>query len=433
MVGHRMAELVRDPVSREGAGFAMMLAVAALALLLSACDPQDPPSLESPDTTLVVSSDPALKSRVAELLPELVEKAGMDLVRPVRVERRSRRQLEGYLMAKLDQELPPERARNMSRSYALLGLVDPGLDLRELFLSVYSEQVAGFYDPDSTALFVMDDMPVELLEPILIHELVHAVQDQTVSLDSLTAQGRGNDRQAAAQAAIEGHATLVMLEYMLEKLQGRPVDLSTLPDVSQVLGPALEGMGGQYPALASAPVIVQESLLFPYLKGASFVAELWQARPGRPAPFDRYLPQSTQQILDPSRLLGPEPHWPTELDVLPDDGYRVRYQNTLGQMETGVLLEEHLGPGSRALAQGWGGDRYLLLEDPSGGEVLLWLSVWDSETEQDRFAAGLEGALHRFPAPTVLRKAEILGRPGVIFQAGTLSELSFQVREGAPR
>jgi hypothetical protein len=411
----------------------MMLAVAALALLLSACDPRAPASLQEPDTTLVVSSDPALRSRVAELLPALVEKAGMELVRPVRVERRSRQQLEGYLNAKLDQELPLERARNMGRSYALLGLVDPELDLRELFLSVYSEQVAGFYDPDSTALFVMDDMPVELLEPILIHELVHAVQDQTVSLDSLTAQGRGNDRQAAAQAAIEGHATLVMLEYMLEKLQGRPVDLSTLPDVSQVLGPALEGMGGQYPALASAPVVVQESLLFPYLKGASFVAELWKARPGRPAPFGGYLPQSTEQVLDPSRILGPEPDWPTELEVVPGAGFEVLYQNTLGQMETGILLEEHLGPGSRILAQGWDGDRHLLLRDPGGEEVLLWVGVWDSEGERDRFVDGLGGALHRFPAPAVLRRAEVLGRPGAVLQVGPPLELSFEVREGAPR
>jgi hypothetical protein len=408
----------------------MILAVAALALLLSACDPQAPAYLQEPDTTLVVSSDPALRSRVAELLPDLVEKAGMELVRPVRVERRSRRQLEGYLMAKLDQELPPERARNMGRSYALLGLVDSDLDLRELFLSVYSEQVAGFYDPDSTALFVMDDMPVELLEPILIHELVHAVQDQTVNLDSLTAQARGNDRQAAAQAAIEGHATLVMLEYMLENLQGRPVDLSTVPDVSQVLAPALEGMGGQFPALASAPAIVRESLLFPYLQGASFVAELWKARPGRPAPFGRYLPQSTEQILDPSRLLGPEPDWPTELELVPGNGFEVLYQNTLGQMETGILLEEHLGPGSRILAQGWDGDRYLLLRDSSGEEVLLWASVWDSETERDRFADGLGGALHRFPAPAVLRKADVLGRPGVILQVGAPAELAYQVREG---
>ena len=117
---------------------------------------------------------------------------------------------------------PAEEAAHLTRTYSLVGLVDEDLDLRELLVSVYQEQVAGFYDPDSTALFVMDDMPAEtMLESVLIHELVHAVQDQTANLDSLTAEERGNDRQAAAQSAIEGHATLIMLEYMLEQMQGR--------------------------------------------------------------------------------------------------------------------------------------------------------------------------------------------------------------------
>jgi hypothetical protein len=411
----------------------MMLAAAALALVLAACGPQVPGMTVAPDTTLVISSDPALGIRVAELLPVLARKAGMDLVSPVRVERRSREELEGYLHFKLDQELPPERARHMSRSYALLGLMDPDLDLRGLLLSVYAEQVAGFYDPDSSALFVMDDMPVELLESILVHELVHAVQDQTASLDSLTSRERGNDRQTAAQAAIEGHATLVMLEYMAEQLRGEPVDLSALPDLSQALGPALEGMRAQYPALASAPAIVQESLLFPYLRGASFVAALWEARPGRPAPFGEHLPQSTEQILDPARALGPEPDWPTELEVAPGDGFEVLYQNTLGQMETEILLEESLGQGARALARGWGGDRYLLLRNARGEEGLVWVSVWDSEEERNLFVEGLLPALDRLPAQGTLREAEVLGRPGAILQVGTLGELSLEIREGPRR
>ncbi len=405
----------------------LMAAVLALALALSACGPR------APDTSLVISSDPVLGKRVAELLPVLAEKAGMELVRPVRVERRSRGELEGYLHYKLDKELPPERARHMSRSYALLGLMDPEMDLRGLLLSVYSEQVAGFYDPDSSALFVLDDMPMELLEPILIHELVHAVQDQTANLDSLTSPERGNDRQAAAQAAIEGHATLVMLEYMAEQIQGRPVDLSVLPDLSQVLEPALEGVGAQYPALASAPAIIQESLLFPYLKGAAFVAALWEARPGRPPPFQQFLPQSTKQVLDPQRILGPDPDWPTELEVVPPAGLEVLYENTLGQKETKVLLEEGLGVGWRVLARGWSGDRFLLLRDPGGEDGLVWVSVWDSKEERDRFVEGLRLALQRFPAPGTLREEEVVGRPGAILQVGRLPELSLEIREGPPR
>jgi hypothetical protein len=404
------------------------LAAGALALLLSAC------GSEPPDTTFVISSDPALRTRVAELLPALADRAGMELTRPIRAERRTREELESYLRYKLDQELPPAEAEVRTRSYALLGMVPQELDLRGLLLSVYTEQVAGFYDPDSTALFVMDDMAVELLETVLVHELVHAVQDQTVDLDSLTAKERGNDRQVAAQSAIEGHATLVMLEHMAEGLRGEPVDLSSLPDFSQSIRPALEAMRDQYPVLASAPSIIQESLLFPYVEGASFVASSWQASGGRPPPFWDLLPQSTEQVLNPDRAAPHEVDAPTELLLSPGEAVEVAYENTLGQMEVGVFLETLLGDGHRGLAQGWDGDRFLLLKVP-GNETdgLVWASVWDSEGQRDAFVSALQGGLGQLPLPATLVEADVLGRPGALLRIGLGEGVEVEISEGTPR
>ena len=405
----------------------MIVATAALAFALSACG--------SPlqDTTFVVSSDPDLRARVAELLPDLAARAGMELVRPIRAERRTREELETYLLFKLDQELPPEEARNLTKTYSLIGLVDEDLDLRELLVSVYKEQVAGFYDPDSTALFVMDDMPPEMLETVLVHELVHAVQDQTANLDSLTAEVRGNDRQAAAQSAIEGHATLIMFEYMAEQMGGQPFDITELPDFSQMLAPALEAMRSQYPALAAAPTIIQEDLLFPYLRGAAFVAELWERKEGRPPPFGSDLPQSTEQILHPTRAFGVEPDMPTDLEVTPGPGFEILYGNTFGQAEFEVFLGEHLGPEGRSLAQGWDGDRYELLRGPDGEEGLVWVSVWDSEGERDRFVDGFQTVLPRLQAPATLEAMEIMGRPGAILRVHLPMDVSVQVRERSAR
>jgi len=402
----------------------MIIVTAVLAFTLSACNPQ------VHDTTLVISSDPDLKARVSELLPDLAARAGMELVRPIRVERRTREELESYLLFKLDQDLPPDEARHLTKTYSLVGLVDEELDLRELLISVYKEQVAGFYDPDSTALFVMDDMSADMLESVLIHELVHAVQDQTANLDSLTAEERGNDRQAAAQSAIEGHATLIMLEYMWEQGGVGPVDLSELPDFCQMLGAASEAMRTQYPALASAPTIIQEALLFPYLKGCSFVSALWREVEGQPAPFGPMLPQSTEQILDPSRAFGGEIDPPTELELDPGPGFEAVYGNTFGQAELEVLLEEHLGPEGRSLAHGWDGDRYALLRGPGGVEGLVWVSVWDSEGERNRFVDGFQPALAGLSAPATLEAMEVLGRPGAILRVGLPGDVSVQVREG---
>jgi hypothetical protein len=394
---------------------------------MSSCGPQQP------DTGFVVSSDPELGARVSELLPELAARAGMELVRPIRAERRTREELESYLLYKLDQDMPLERARHLARTYSLVGLVDESLDLRALLVSVYREQVAGFYDPDSVALFVMDDMPPDMLETVLIHELVHAVQDQTANLDSLTAEVRGNDRQAAAQSAIEGQATLIMLEYMMEQMRGEPVDLSELPDFSQALGPALEAMRSQYPALAAAPAIVQEALLFPYLKGASFVAALWKAKEGRPPPFGANLPQSTEQVLNPPRAFGPEIDVPTELELEFGPGFDRVYENSFGEGELEVLLAEHLGEEGRALAFGWDGDRYGLLAAPDGAEGLVWVSVWDSEAERDRFVSGFRPAVEGFSTPATLSPMDVLGRPGAILRVGLPADFQVEVREGIAR
>ena len=404
-----------------------LIAMGALALVLSACGPQ------APDTSLVISSDPALRNRVAELLPVLAERARMELNRPIRAERRSREELEGYLRFKLDQELPPEEARVRTLSYSLLGMMEEGLDLRNLLLSVYTEQVAGFYDPDSTALFVMDDMPMEMLETVLVHELVHAVQDQTANLDSLTAKGRGNDRQVAAQSAIEGHATLIMLEYMAEQLQGERVDFSDLPDFSETIRPALEAMREQYPALADAPAIIQESLLSPYIEGATFMVALWTQVDGRPAPFGSYLPQSTEQILNPSRAPGLDVDAPTELSLSVEGDGAITYENTLGQMEVGIFLDALLGEGHRGLAQGWDGDRFALIEGESGEAALVWVAVWDSGAQRDGFVNGVQGALGRLPLPSTIQGTDLIGRPGVVLRVGVGSEVLVEVREGKAR
>lgn len=393
---------------------------AALALSLGCGSPAD---------TIVISSDPELSAEVAALLPDLAARAGLELTEPVRVERRSREELETYLRAKLDEELPREEAARLVESYALLGLVPEDLDLHELLLSLYTEQVAGFYDPDSTTLFVMDDQPEALLRTVLVHELVHAVQDQAADLSAITDRERGNDRSTAAQAAIEGHATLVMLEYFAEQMRGEAVDLSSLQDFSGQVRPALEGMREQYPALAGAPLVIQESLLFPYLEGAVFVQALWRNLGGRPAPFGEWLPLSTEHVLEPTRFFGEVRDDPTEILLVAEGGESPGYSNTLGAMETGILLAEWVGPEARAVSTGWDGDRYALYGDP-GERSLVWVTVWDDAASRDRFVATVGSATGRLSRPAVLEAVELDGRPGTVLRVGSPPPVAVELRGG---
>lgn len=371
-------------------------------------------------STYVLGADPELRAIAADLLPGLTARSGLELVAPVRVERRSRPELERYLLHKLDEELGDERARHLAESYRLLGLISPGADLRALLLDVYREQVAGFYDPDSTALFVLDDQPREAVESLLLHELVHAVQDQSVDLDALTDPALGNDRRMAAQAAIEGHATLVMLEFMFERGGAGAVDLAEVPELAGQLRPALEEARTQYPALAAAPAIVQEGLLFPYVEGASYVLEVWRRGEARGSVLGERLPRSTEQVLDPGRLLGSEPDVPHELSVRSvSPAHEIVFEETLGQAELRVLLRAWgLDP---SLAEGWGGDRFALVSHEPGFELVL-ATLWDAPGPRDAFAEAVSSALDGPGRPSQVERLEIDGRPATLVTRAAAAE-----------
>jgi hypothetical protein len=360
---------------------------------------------------LVRSSDPELRELAAALLPDLARRSGLELKGPVRLERRTRAELERYLRHKLDERLPESEARRTVAAYALLGLVPDTLDLRALMMGLYTEQVAGFYEPDSVALFILDDQPAAVLQPLLVHELVHAVQDQSVDLRALTDPNLGNDRATAAQAAIEGHATLVMLEYLSEQMRGAPVDLARVQDFAGTLRPALEGMQGQFPALSGAPAVVRQTLFFGYVEGAGFVQDLW-SKGGRTAPFGAHLPLSTEQVL--TRDLTDAP---VRLSLAVEGGRSV-HEDDLGRLEAGVFLETHVGAGQARLADGWGGDRYALVELPGGGQGLAWVVVWDGAYARDRWVAAVDGSLGRLPSPATVEALEVGGRPASLLRVG---------------
>ena len=357
-------------------------------------------------------TDDELRVMIDSLLPAIAEVSGMEVRRPVRFAMQSRDEARAFIERQLEDELGPEELDGMERTYKALGLLPDTLDLRAMLLDLYTEQVVGYYDPATDRLYVLDEASRASAGQVVAHELVHALQDQHTDLDSLVAKERGNDRQMAAQAAAEGQATLVMIGLQAAQMQGRSIDLAALPDLSQMLEPALEAQNARFPVFRRAPRLVKETLLFPYLGGAGFVQALFRARGGEgpPVPFGDLLPQSTEQVMAPEARFLRERDHPTEVRLgNVGGGWRLVYSNTLGQLEVSVLMVEHLGQGASDAARGWDGDRYALLRGPDGQQALVWYSVWDDDDAADGFAA-------RFRELALARSVERLtvdGRPVV--------------------
>jgi hypothetical protein len=146
----------------------------------------------------------------------------------------------------------------------------------------------------------------------------------------------------------------------------------------------------QMKQFAHAPLWIREGLIFPYLGGADFI--VWYRRKY----FDQSvlergrMPTSTEQILHPDRYAAKDE--PTELQFTGTRIDTVRYDDNLGEFETRLLFQQHLGNEAEAvqLAQGWDGDRYEVLG--ADADALVWYSVWDDGVAAARFAHGLERA-----------------------------------------
>jgi hypothetical protein len=360
------------------------LAVAAAVAAGAACQ----------ERASAVHQEAALRELVRARVPGVERATGLRFREEPRVARRSRDQVREYLVARIDQSYPPPRFAGLEAAYRLFGFIPDTLDLRAALLKVLGEQVAGYYDPDSATLFVAADVDSFILRTTLSHELVHALQGQYLPLDSLIEQRGHNDRAMAAQAVLEGQATLAQTLAMMPEL--RREDLPSFWEQRAVLNQ----QHAQMKEFAGAPLWLREILVFPYLAGADFVRWYEEGHPGQ-HPFGRAMPVSTEQILHPGRYAAGDA--PVALAFVGPSPDSVRHEDGLGEFEIRVLFQELLRDqsGDRAgpLAAGWDGDRYQVLGADAAALALVWYSAWDDADAADRFARALEDAWTRRPRP----------------------------------
>jgi hypothetical protein len=349
-----------------------------VAVLLASCRGQKRHTVE--DATL---------ARLVDSLRLPVERAaGLRFKTPPRSALRTREQVRTYLLAKLDEELPPARMRGMETAYRLFGMLPDTLSLRALLLELYTEQVAGYYDPDSTTLFGVAGADRSELRLVLAHEMVHALQGQYLPLDSILKSTADNDRLSAAQAILEGQATLASIEVLAP---GREV--TRTPEFWEMYREQVQQQQARMPIFAKAPLVVREALIFPYLNGAEFM-HWWTTASGHAdtLPYGPRMPVSTEQILHPERYAGRDTPVPVAFVA---DSPSI-YEDVLGEDEIRVLIATLDGADEvqTVVPLGWGGDRFRVYDAP-GGPALVWYVVWDDARSAGKFLSGSGPALRR--------------------------------------
>jgi hypothetical protein len=312
-------------------------------------------------------------------------------------------------------------------AYKRLGLLPDTLKLQQLLVNLLEEQIVGYYDPATKVLYVVNGSSPDIVGIVIAHELVHALQDQYISLDSVQKVTGDNDRASAAQAVFEGQAVYVQIAV---SLGGNNVAFN-LPGGWERIREMIRENQSSMPVFAAAPMLVQETLIFPYLSGAEFIRNYMERRRGSIVYND--LPISTEQVLHPSAYFLNRDN-PTRVTLGPLINAKEIYGNDLGEFETRLLLFQFLKNQDDAVrgAMGWDGDRYAVIDTPKG-QGIVWLTVWDSATEAGEYYDLMGQAIgNRFSAkPSTstpatksysvngrsiqLTTLEIQGRPTVLY------------------
>jgi hypothetical protein len=287
----------------------------------------------------------------------------------------SRDEVNHYLREKFDED---EGAKRMERSEIVLkkfGLLDRDFHLRPFLLSLLTEQIAGFYDNKTKTVNLLDWIQPDDQKPVLAHELTHALQDQKVGLtkwSSVSMNGASHNVQddnrhlqvdeadTARSAVAEGQAMAVFVDYTL-KPTGKT--LANSPEIADRLKEQVADTSGS-PVMARAPLLLQESLLFPYSEGLNFEQSIL-VKAGKDAAFAGVLanpPSSSFEIMHPEAYMAhasvPGLHLP-DIHPLLDPEYTPYDIGVMGELDVRILIELFGGREmAEALAPEWNGGMY---------------------------------------------------------------------------
>ena len=350
---------------------------------------------------------------VDDLIKFSSEETGLPIKSQVNRQITSRAAVERYLSEKFAED---ESARRMQRGEIVLkkfGLLDRGFDLKPFLLSLLKEQIEAYYDFKTKTIFMLDWVGIEEQKPVLAHELTHALQDQRsnltkwndqtpldVSLDFAgdTDHVTKDEMDTARQAVVEGQATAVMLNYVLKPM-GK--SLAKNPELLDAIKRQMSG-SQDAPVLARAPLLLSESLLFPYREGMSFEQGVWMDQ-GQTAAFAGTLdrpPTSSWEIINPREYeMKHVPSVPVFPNIHPvvDALYKPYDIGQIGQLDVHVLAGIFGGDEAAAdLTPAWNGGLYWAgqrldaktkAEQASTNSIaLLYLSVWKSASSARSFA-----------------------------------------------
>jgi hypothetical protein len=387
--------------------------------------PQSPSTSSTPAKPATRITPEQAKELFASIGP-ILQFASQDSKLPIEHKVKSklitRAQVNKYLVSKMNDK----DAKRMERSEIVLkkfGLIDADFQLQPFLVKLLDEQIAAFYDSKTKTVNLLDWIEPDQQRPVLAHELTHALQDQRVSLDKWQNQTSDDishsfaedkkhvatdEDDTAREAVLEGQAMAVFVDYSLAPIHR---SIRSSPEmVTRLMDTMLDSGNSQDdPVLSRAPLLLQESLLFPYKDGLKFEATLLEDSKSADGAFADVLdrpPDSSYQIMNP-RAYERQAKVPllTMPDIHPviDAEYNPYDIGVMGELDVRILSELFGGTQAAAeLTPAWDGGIYYAAQkksapdkDSTASIALLYLSQWKSPQAAADFVKMYAGELSK--------------------------------------
>ena len=342
---------------------------------------------------------------------EILRFASKDTDLPVKHEVKRQLATRDQVVAYLDKSMAEDKdAQRLRRSELVLkkfGLLPRDYDLQKFLVALLREQVAGYYDPKTKTVNLLDWIDAEQQRPVMAHELTHALQDQSFGLEKWMKRGDtdleekknptpediDNDEIGEARTAVvEGQAMVVLVDYMLA-----PTGQSLLaaPQIADALKEGMLVGTSDSPEFQGAPIFLKEELTFPYRYGLDFETALLRSGGKEKAFADAFSdpPQTTRQIMEPKTYLSGERLEPMHLPDFKADfkNYERFNVGAMGEFDVAILIDQYAGvEASHAMYPRWRGGYYYAARpkgDPAAALGLFYFSRWSDAESAAKFAA----------------------------------------------
>lgn len=339
----------------------------------------------------------AIKAMVDELRAEAARIRGLEWKFEVPADLVSRKQMREDFMKQVDEEYPPAKR---DRDIAILrrtGLLGPDQDLIGMFMDFMEAGVAGYYDPKKKHLRIVEGLAGPEQKPTILHELIHALEDQYYDLEKrVKPYEDDSDRMFAEKCITEGSAE-----------HARALYEAAHPDLAAVFARARENpkaAEAQMKALSRVPAWIFVSTLLHYQKGPAFAQR--QVRggtyPERIHALYQSGPVSQEQVLHPSRWFGPRQDWPQKVEAAGDlakaagEGWSQLHALPAGELDLALTLDFFLSPmkgkfniltgqtpfpRAEAAAKGWDAGYTWVLEKKGAPLVLVEAYAFDTPAD----------------------------------------------------